>query len=185
MRRHLTRCLVAGVVALLPIGGTVLTFLYIEHELAASWLREQKYYFPGMGVLLVLVLLYLVGLLVTTFLGRWMWRLVDRGLDRLPLLGAIYRTLKQILGYDSGGDALFHGVALVPSTDTGGVQIGLVTRRDADRWTVFLPGAPNPSNGRLVMLEPSQVTMVDSEVADALKALVSVGKADLRGEPDS
>ena len=183
MSRHVVRCLIAGFVALLPVGGSVLGFVWLEHELADTWLARQDYYFPGMGILVALVLLYAVGLLVTTMLGRWLWRRFDRVIDSLPILGGLYQTVKQILGYGSGQDAVFLDVALVPSSDTGGVQVGLITDRGTDgRCAVFLPGSPNPSAGRLVWVDEASVTRVETSVADALKCLVSVGKGPLTGE---
>ncbi|MCA8966699.1 MAG: hypothetical protein KDC48_17595, partial [Planctomycetes bacterium] len=54
--RHVTRCLVAGIVALLPIGGTVLGVAYLETTLTESWRGDVGWYFPGLGLLLALLL---------------------------------------------------------------------------------------------------------------------------------
>ena len=184
MYRHVVRCLIAGIVASLPIGGTVLVFIYMESVLSASWLASKAFYFPGLGLLLVVVALYVIGVFVTTFLGRWIWRRLDSGLSRLPLVGGLYQTLKQILGYGGGADAIFQQVVLVPSEDTGGVQIGLVTDRRADgKLAVFLPGSPNPTAGRLVLIEEEGLTALQNPVVDALKTLVSVGKGSTLGVP--
>lgn len=180
MSRHFVRCIIAGVVALLPIGGTVLTIAYAESMLSQTWREAGYFYFPGMGLLLSIILLYFVGLFVTTFLGRWLWRRMDHVLQSLPILGGLYQTLKQILGYDSGEEAFFQEVTLVPSDDTGGVQIGLVTsRREDGTCCVFLPGSPNPTTGRMVIVEESRIEKMDCSVSDALKSLVSVGKGEL------
>ncbi|MHC5064487.1 MAG: DUF502 domain-containing protein [Planctomycetota bacterium] len=183
MKRHVVRCLIAGVVAILPIGGTILGIVYAESMLAGTWLADQVWYFPGLGLIGAVLALYLLGLTVTTFLGRWLWRWIDRGLHQFPVLGELYATLKQILGYGGGKEALFHSVAMVPSLDTGGKQIGLVTQREeGGQCTVFLPGSPNPTAGRLVMLPEGDITKLDSEVSDALKVLVSLGKGSLQGD---
>lgn len=178
MVSHVFRCLIAGLVALMPIAGTALGILYLEVTLAGSGLkRVLPFYFPGMALLLALVLLYFVGFFVTTFLGRWLWRRFDQLFDRLPLLGPLYQTMKQILGYGSGSEAVFQKVVLVPSVDTGGMQVGLVTNQQADgRCAVFLPGSPNPTAGRLVYVDQADLVVLDRDVADALKSLVSVGK---------
>ena len=41
IRSHLSRCVVAGIVALLPIGGTVLSALHLESMIADSWLKDD------------------------------------------------------------------------------------------------------------------------------------------------
>ena len=99
--RHVTRCLVGGVVALLPIGGTVLGVAYLEKVLTESWKDDVAWYFPGLGIVLALLVIYVVGLFVTTIFGRWLWRSVDKLLERLPLLGSLYQSLKEVLGYDT------------------------------------------------------------------------------------
>ena len=184
--KHLTRCLVAGIVALLPIFGLILVVVGFEYSLAGQWLKDRPFYFPGLGILLALGLLYVVGLLVTTVFGRWIWRRVDRLLSAIPGFGQIFDTLKQVLGYGEGEDALFLDVVLVDCSDNGGQQLGLVTRRlDADhdspeRLAVFLPTAPNPAVGRLILIESSKVQKIDAEVHDVMKLLVSLGKTDLQ-----
>ncbi len=181
---HISRCFIAGIVALLPIGGLVLTVAYMESAIAGSWLAKQPFYFPGMGLIAVVVIIYLIGLFVSTVLGQWLWSWADRVLDNLPALGQLYQTLKQILGYGQGKDAIFHQVVLVPCRDFDAVEVGLVTNQvigDGGRTqlVVFIPGAPNPTTGRMVLIDAGRVQPISLPVSDALKALVSVGKTPL------
>ncbi len=178
--RHFTRCLIAGFVAILPIGGLVLVIVTLETSIAGPWRDKMPFYFPGMGIIAVAILIYLIGLTVTTFLGRWMWRRFDQLMDRLPLLGALYQTLKQILGYGTGKDAIFKSVVLVSNGEGEGEELGLVTNEVADAQgkpmlMVFVPGAPTPTAGRMVVIAPHMVRTVNMKVNDALKCLVAVG----------
>jgi uncharacterized membrane protein len=177
---HVSRCFLAGVVALLPIGGLVLTVAYLENTVAAAWPKQVPYY-PGLGILAAAGSIYLVGLTVSTFIGRWLWRLIDSLLDRLPALGTFYQTLKQILGYGAGKDAIFQQVVLLQDREFGGHEVGLVTNRlsgfgGVEQLVIFVPGAPNPTLGRLIILDSKLVRPVDVPVSEALKSLVSVGK---------
>ena len=182
--RHVTRCLVGGIVALLPIGGTALGLVYAETTLARSWRDDVSWYFPGMGIVAALLLVYLVGLLVTTFFGRWLWRQADKLLQRVPLVGTLYSSLKEVLGYDTERDRFFESVVAVRVDD--GFEIGLVTGRadgpdGTEHTIVFVPSSPNPSNGRLLLLPPDHIKMLDLRAADALRGLVSMGKTPLDG----
>lgn len=184
--RHVTRCLVAGIVALLPIGGTVLGVAYLETTLTESWRGEVGWYFPGLGLLLALLLIYGVGLFVTTFLGRWLWGRADALLERLPLLGGLYQSLKEVLGYDSKRDKFFEAVVAM-QVDDGGFEIGLVTGRapgpdGSEHTLVFLPSSPNPTNGRLLLVPPDRLRKLDMRAADALRGLVSMGKTSMAPE---
>jgi uncharacterized membrane protein len=181
--RHVTRCVVAGIVALLPVGGAAFTIVWLEGLLSSGWLREQPFYFPGLGLLLAFLVVYGVGLLVTTFLGRWLWRRVDRTLEGMPLLGLLYQSIKEVLGYDTQRGRFFESVVLVRGE--GGDEMGLVTGRTEvggePRTLVFVPGSPNPSHGRLLLLHEKELRRVDLRVAPTLRALVAMGKTDPRG----
>lgn len=184
LTKHVTRRLLAGLVALLPIGGTLFTVWWMEDTVSEMWLAEQSFYFPGLGLLAVLVAIYLIGLTISSVLGRWAWRTVDRLLDDFPALGVLYRTLKQVLGYGEGRDALFERAVWVPAELDGGWQLGLVTRRlDDQRVAVFVPGSPNPTAGRLLVLEAGQLRSAPITVNEALTTLLALGKSELEPPP--
>jgi uncharacterized membrane protein len=180
--RHLTRCLVAGIVALLPLGGAVFAIVGLEGVLSSSWRSKVSWYFPGLGLLLALVAVYAIGLFVTTFAGRWLWRSIDRWLEWVPLLGTLYQSLKEILGYDSSRERFFQGVVAVPAD--AGFEIGFITGQAAGPdglplTLVFVPSAPNPTNGKLLLVPPAQLRKLDVRTADALRTLVAIGKTPL------
>jgi len=178
-QQHLARCFIAGIVALLPIAGIVLGIVYFEVQLSGSWLKDQGFYFFGMGLLFTLISIYLVGFVVSTFIGQLAWRVVDRLLNRLPILGNLYQTLKQLLGYGEGPNAFFQRVVFVHNRELDADQIGLVTR-EANEATqghlaVFVPFAPTPTSGRLIFVEASKVRPAGMTVNEAMKWLVSIG----------
>lgn len=186
MGRHFSRCFLAGLVALLPVGGLILAVLFMEDAIASSWLAEQPYYIPGLGLVVVAAAVYLIGLIVTSFLGRWLWSRLDVLLDALPAVGRLYQTLKQILGYGEGEDALFRGVVAVPGREPATEELGLITNRlpgsgeqTDGLLAVFVPGAPNPTMGRLIYVQPEAVRPLSVSVNDALSALLAVGNTDV------
>lgn len=178
IQHHFVVCLVTGLVTILPIGGTILLIILAERSL--SPLVPDELYFPGEGLLLVIALLYLLGLTLTSVVGRWIWDALDSALSRIPGLGMIYCTLKQILGFDSGEGALFQRVVLVRDDSTSSWEIGLVTASEgageAKHLIVFVPGSPNPSQGRLLRIPANRVEATDWSVDRALKSLFSLGK---------
>ena len=58
LARHVSRCLIGGIVALLPIGGAILGVVYLESVLTESWRDDASWYFPGLGLLLGLAVIY-------------------------------------------------------------------------------------------------------------------------------
>lgn len=174
IQRHFIVCLIT----VLPIGGTILLIVFAEKSL--SPLIPARFYLPGEGLLLVIALLYLLGLTLASVIGRWLWDALDSALSSIPDMGMIYRTLKQILGFDAGEGALFEKVVLVQNESVGSTEIGLVTSTEgegsAKQFVVFVPGSPNPSQGRLIRISASRVIATDWSVDKALKALFSLGK---------
>ncbi|MBE9529384.1 MAG: DUF502 domain-containing protein [Proteobacteria bacterium] len=184
INKHITTCLIAGVVAVLPIGGLIITVGYLESTISSSGISKMPFYFPGFGLLTAAVLIYLIGLGVTTFVGRWIWARIDRALDRLPALGGLYQTLKQILGYGEGEDAIFYETVLVPGKNTEGEELGLVTNKISDgkggtKLVIFIPGVPNPTSGRMIIVDYGTVKPLAMPVNETLKALVSMGKTEI------
>lgn len=179
--QHVARCVVAGAVALLPVVGSAALVVWTEGAIAGSWLAAQPFYVPGLGIGIAVFAVYCVGLLVTTFLGRWLWRSFDRLAERLPLVGTMYQSVKEVLGYDTSRERFFQGVVLVESG--GGDQIGLVTGVNTvdgiERTMVFVPGTPNPAAGRLLLVPTSELRRVDVRAVDALRAMVAMGKSPL------
>jgi uncharacterized membrane protein len=176
--------MLAGAVAILPIAGLIITVGYVESQIATSGLARLPFYFPGFALLVSLVLVYLVGLGVSTFVGKWLWARLDRLLDRMPLLGSLHQTLKQILGYGKGEHAMFQEVVLVPGPNGQAEELGLVTNTipgedGKTKLVVFIPAAPTPTTGRLVIIEPQAVKRLKMPVSETLKVLVAMGKAEL------
>jgi uncharacterized membrane protein len=66
-----------------------------------------------------------------------------------------------------------------------GYEIGFVTGEGAGpngapHTLVFVPSVPNPTNGRLLLIDPARLVVLDVRTHDALRALVSMGKTPLR-----
>jgi uncharacterized membrane protein len=182
--KHITQSLIAGTVALLPVSGLILIIGYLESTISSSGLSQMPFYFPGFGLLAAALIIYLIGLLVTTFIGKWIWSKVDKILGKLPALGVIYQTLKQILGYGEGKDAIFYEAVLVPSKDTQSEELGLVTNTIIEaggktKLVIFIPGVPNPTSGRLLVIDKESVKSLSMPVNEVLKTLVSLGKTDI------
>ena len=75
---------------------------------------------------------------------------------------------------------MFKRVVMVPSHDLPGEQLGFVTGEihnedGTETLAVFLPAAPNPTNGKLIDVREEEVSPLDLPVNEAMKALISAG----------
>lgn len=181
MKKHFIKCILAGLVTTLPIAGLALMLIQIDRTLRPM-VKGTPLDLPGLGIVAGLLAVYFIGLLVSSFIGRWLWSLIDRLLSALPGLAYIYNTLKQILGYGVGRDAMFHRVVLVKNEREGTYEIGLVTEEAKIEGLnaqvfVFLPGSPNPASGRLILAEASKLVETKIPVDAAIKLLFTTGKS--------
>jgi uncharacterized membrane protein len=139
---------------------------------------------PGVGVLVLLVLLTLIGMLTTGYLGRTITRATDRALARVPFMRFVYATTKQILeSVLSASSTTFRQVALVeyPRREmwsvafvTGTVKV-LVHGQEEEMVSLFIPFTPNPTSGMLRIFPRRDVTLLDMPVEDGVKLVMSGG----------
>ncbi len=63
---------------------------------------------PGVGILIVLAIIFATGILAANFVGQWWIRLWDRIITRIPIVKSIYSSVKQVSGtlFSSKGNAL-------------------------------------------------------------------------------
>ena len=97
----------AGILVTAPIGITLyLTWLIIDFVdgqvtplIPARYNPETYLPFgvPGLGLVVAIIALTLIGALTAGLLGRWLVRLSDRLMQRMPVVRNIHSALKQIL----------------------------------------------------------------------------------------
>lgn len=125
------------------------------------------------------------GLLARNYFGRKMIEWVDAFLLRIPLLNKIYGTTKQVNdALVSGNKGAFKTVVLLEFPKPGMQALGFITReepaevqaRNKDKIVcVFVPTAPNPTSGFLVMLPEDKLTKLEMTVAEGIKYIISLG----------
>jgi len=193
MFRFTTRATLKGLIVILPIVTVVALVLWLIHSLEsllgrlAVAILGPSVYFPGMGILLALVLSCFVGLLMNT---RPIQRVFDRWesvLRRIPLVKTLYGAMQDLASLlSSEKRSKFNRVVLVTLGETDVKLVGFVTREDLtglalggpDTIAVYLPMSYQ-IGGYLAVVPRSSVTQVDMSVEDASRlvftAAVSVG----------
>jgi uncharacterized membrane protein len=177
LTNHLRAKFLAGGLAAVPVVIVVWGVLLVE-QYTRPLAEAVGIHFPGLGILLALVGVYLLGLAVTSILGRLALRLADRILQKVPGLSLLYRAWKDVLLVPPDKAGTFHEVVLVPD-QRGGAQVGFTSGRplpgDPRSICVFLPGIPNPLAGRLVIVGRDQCPPLPLPMEEAFKFLLSTG----------
>ncbi len=140
---------------------------------------------PGIGLLVMGVLLLLTGVFATNIVGQWWLRQGSRVLHRIPIVKSIYSSVKQVSDtlFSSSGQA-FREAVLVQYPRAGSWTIAFVTGRpggevqqhlNGDFVSVYVPTTPNPTSGFFLMMPRSEVTHLSMSVDEALKYVISMG----------
>jgi uncharacterized membrane protein len=172
MGAHLKKSFLAGIFAVIPIAVTAFVLWYVDQNTRILARKVLRVDVPFLGVVVALTLIYLLGLVITSLLGRFFIKLLDRVLSRLPVLKEVYKIWKQVAL--SPGEGIFAKVVLVPC-DTG-KAIGFTSGQPVgDGLCVFIPAAPNPTSGRLILVKHADCTVLEISSEEAFKMILSSG----------
>ena len=190
--QRLRRTIMAGLTIIAPlwVTGWVLKTLFNWADGFSAPLISQvakpfgypDFHIPGLGFVLTFIILWVVGALAANVVGRSLWQFARETLEGLPLVRTIYAPIQQLMEtLTSPGKAGFEKVVLVEYPRTGmwtlGFLAGDVPREDevAPAHSIFVPTAPNPTTGFMLIVPPDQLRPTELGVEEALKMIVSAG----------
>jgi uncharacterized membrane protein len=183
LQRHVGRRIVSGFLILVPLIITflILRFVYMYVEgFFSPVVDEFAWTFPGIGVLITLVLLYITGAFLA---GRRVRAWEDSMLSRIPVLGSIYSVSRQSIdALSSTTGQHFSRVVFLDWPRPGVRAMGFVTGHldsgiegSGAVVVVYIPTVPNPTSGMLAWVPEDDVISTDITVEDAMKAVFSGG----------
>lgn len=137
MFKYISKTLLSGFITLLPIILTIylLYWLGISSEKvmgdALRYLLPENLYFPGLGMLTGILIVFVVGLMMNAYLIRKLFSFGEQVLYRLPLIKPIYRAFRDFFDFFSPDK---EGLGQVVSVNLNGMElVGFVTQEDEQR----------------------------------------------------
>jgi len=132
--RRLTNLLLSGLVTILPVGLTLYVVYWLGVTLESmlggllKLVLPERAYFPGLGLVAGVVVLFLSGLLVKAYIVRRIIALGEALLERIPLVKTIYGALKDFTRFFPAGGGQ-RDLKRVVTTRIGNARlIGFVTQ---------------------------------------------------------
>jgi|SRR5690554_247264 len=196
MLRRLRNVFFAGLLLILPVITTItlvkIAFQWVDGLLAEPMEKFLKIHLPGFGLVLVVLIIMLTGFVATNLLGKKLIVFFERLVRRIPLIGGIYGTIKQITqALTSTQKTVFRSVVLVEYPRKGAYTAGFVIgeplaelkEKNGKRFlAVYVPTVPNPTSGYLINVPAEETEPLDLSVEEALQYFISVGmvRPDLR-----
>lgn len=189
------RYFITGLLLWVPLGITLYALNLIISTLDQSllllpyswrpeaWLGVKV---PGLGVVLMLVVILVSGLITTNVLGQRLLQAWEKLMGRIPVVKSIYSSVKQVSdSLLSGNGNAFRKVLLVryphPKSWSLAFQTNLPAEiessLDGEHLAVFIPTTPSPVNGFYFFVKKDEIIELDMSVDTAFKYIVSMGVA--------
>ena len=184
-----------GIIVTAPVGLTFyVSFLFIGFiDSKVRNLIPVKYHYdnilpfeiPGIGLLIVFIMLTFIGFLTAGIIGRYIIKLGERIIARLPIIRSVYGALKQIFeSVLKTSSKSFREVVLIEYPRKGIWAIGFITgdtkgevqeSSKDELVNVFLPTTPNPTSGFLLFVPRKDLRVLNMNVEEGIKMVISGG----------
>lgn len=140
------------------------------------------------GLLIAAVLIYFVGRVLGSFIGRRIYMRLEQFLQRVPVFRQVYPHVKQVTDFLVGGsssDKLSYSKVVAVEYPRKGIwSVGLVTgdtmrniqeRAGVECMTIFVPSSPTPFTGYVITVPIMDTIELDIPIDAALKFTISGG----------
>lgn len=187
-QRVLRRWFFAGLLIWIPLAATLLVIRFLVGLLDNSLLLippSLRPNFPGLGVVLSVVLVLGTGALAANYLGGRLLHWAEELLFRIPLVRTLYGGVKKLAEtLFSENSSSFKRVVLIewprPGVWAIGFQTGepireLVTKTGQALIPIFVPTVPNPTGGFIMHVPPEQITLLEMTVEEGMRYVISLG----------
>ena len=199
LQQDLKNDLIAGLLVVIPLATTIWLATTVSKFVRAFLTSMPKQFNPfntlnpllqelinlGVGLVVPLLGILLIGLMARNIVGRWLLEFGEGTLQRIPLAGSVYKTLKQLLEtFLRDNSSRFRRVVLVEYPREGLFALGFVTGVigaavqapcSEPMLSVFIPTAPNPTTGWYAVVPERAVKDLDLSVEDAFRTIISAG----------
>jgi len=177
-----------GLIALAPVAISIAVIVWLLRILEGifrvplQWMIG-KYYFPGMGLMIAFVFIFVFGIFVNNYLLQKMSALFDRWFARIPLFKTIYSSIGDMMSYFQPKDSEKGGRMVLVEVDSLRF-LAILTREDlsdmpeglgeGDRVTVFIPFSYQIGGFTTTVLR-SKIKPIDMTVEQGMRFIVTAG----------
>ncbi len=123
----------------------------------------------------------MIGVLTNMWLGKVLLNFINNTLKNIPVIGSVYKSIKQLAETFNSGDKGEQKVVLInfPSNDMKTIGFIIKTMQDAKTKqtlaSVFVPTTPNPTSGYLEIVPIEKTIALDWTFEEAMAFIISGG----------
>ena len=184
MKRLITYFL-QGLLLIAPLAVTAYIvykiFISVDGLLSIYIQKYLKINIPGLGILIIFVVLVLLGIAGETIFARPIKKLINRILDKLPFFKLIYSSISDLFSAIVGKERKFHHPVLVLLDKENSLwKIGFITQNklvdvgSEELVTVYCPYSYALS-GEIYFVPSSSIRQISMPPTEAMKFIISGG----------
>ena len=182
--------IITGLISILPITATYWIIVYLFQFfsdpgaviLEAIFKDNIPLYIPELaGFIITILFIYIIGRLVSNVLGKRLYQWFENLLARIPIVNAVYKTIKQITSSISNPERqAFKQVVFIEYPRKGIWTMSMVTGESINEsgekfYHVFVPTTPNPTSGFMLYILQKDTIKTDITIEEGLKIIISGG----------
>ena len=187
LESHILRTVISGFFVAIPLLVTMLIIWYLVVFIDGfirplGWVTGKPYDFPGLGLILLVIIFYFIGSVATGRLGRKLIGWEGAILSRVPVVKTIYNVARQATSALSNPrEHGFSRVVFIEWPRPGMMAMVFVTgnshkSEDGEEvLVVYIPTAPNPTSGNMAFVSTDDIMDTHISVEDAMKLIFSGG----------
>ena len=136
--------------------------------------EEPHWFINVLSLAIFCVFIFLIGLLVRNKVGKVYFKSFEKKyLTKIPLYNLIHQTVYQFVGLKK---LPFSEVVLLDPFRSGTMMTGFITDQiNETLYTIFVPTAPNPTNGNIYHVPKELITFLDVSTQDAMRTVMGMG----------
>ncbi|MCL4484418.1 MAG: DUF502 domain-containing protein [Bacteroidetes bacterium] len=178
-----------GLLLIAPIAATIYIVFFLfkfTDGLLSTYLEEYfKLKIPGLGILIIFLLLIFLGIIGGTIIAKPIKFVINRILEKTPLLRLIYTSVKDLFSAFVGKEKKFHRPVVVLVDEQNDLwRMGFLTNEKIGelgldgKVAVYFPLSYNIS-GILYIVPANRIKPLNISATDAMKFIISGGVSDM------
>jgi uncharacterized membrane protein len=192
LRKGVKSIFLTGIITILPLGLTIFVVVFLVRILG-NFAGKALKYIPGfatlpdyalttIGFFAFIIIIFIVGLITSSFVGKYVIRLTDKFFSKLPFVKSVYTSARQLTDTLFVDRSSLKRVIIIEYPRKGLYTMAFVT--NDDKWVVnkekncvnvFVPTSPNPTSGYYIMVPEDEIIQTDLSIEWGFKIIVSGG----------
>ncbi len=175
--KKVTKYFFQGLIVTLPAAATI----YLIYWVLITFDNIFSFNIPGLGFLLILLIILAVGFIASNILTRRVTIFVYNLFNKLPLISIIYNSVKDLIEAFVGDKKKFNKPVLVKASKESSIEIlGFITEENLEllgeknKVAVYIPQAYNFA-GNLIIVPLSDIKLVDAGAKEIMTFILSGG----------